>query len=78
MIGITISAEAYAAIAAKLPTAHAVEQEIAPVHEYRVWLPRAVVNHLRARRIPGSLLAMSSLARRAAANCANAEASFTA
>jgi predicted CopG family antitoxin len=52
MIGITISAEAYAAISA-LPAGSAAEQEIAPEREYRVWLPRAVVNRLRALREPG-------------------------
>ena len=54
MIGITISAEAYAAIAAA--TAHAAsaaEPELASDREYRIWLPRAVVERLRALREPG-------------------------
>jgi hypothetical protein len=53
MIGITLSGKAYAAIAATLPAGSASEQEIAPDSEYLVWLPRAVVNHLRALRAPG-------------------------
>jgi hypothetical protein len=53
MIAISISGKAYAAIAATLPAGHAVEQEIAPDREYRVWLPRAEVNHLRALRASG-------------------------
>ena len=52
MIGITISGDAYAAIAATLP-AQSAGQEIAPDHEYRVWLPRAVVIRQRALREPG-------------------------
>jgi hypothetical protein len=52
MIGVTISGEAYAAIAATLPAQSAV-QEIVPDREYRVWLPRAVVIRLRALREPG-------------------------
>jgi hypothetical protein len=50
MIAITISAEAYAVIAANLSAA---EQEIAADREYRIWLPRAVVERLRALREPG-------------------------
>lgn len=49
MIAITISAEAYAVIAAALSGP---EQEIAADREYRVWLPRAVVERLRALRGP--------------------------
>jgi hypothetical protein len=52
MIGITISGRAYAAIAATLPAASAAEKEIASDGEYLVWLPRAVVNRLRALREP--------------------------
>jgi hypothetical protein len=52
MIGISISGKAYAAIAATLP-AGSVEPEIVPDCEYRVWLPRGVVNRLRALREPG-------------------------
>jgi hypothetical protein len=50
MIGITISGRAYTAIAATLPALFAVEPEIAPDGENRVWLPRIVVERLRARR----------------------------
>jgi hypothetical protein len=53
MIGVTISGKAYAAIAFTLPVGSPFEAEIAPDHEYRVWLPRAVVNRLRAVREPG-------------------------
>jgi hypothetical protein len=49
MIAITISAEAYAVIAA---ARSAGEREIVPDREYRVWLPRAVVERLRALRGP--------------------------
>jgi hypothetical protein len=52
MIGITISGKAYAAIAPTLPAGSAAEQEIAPDCEYLVWLPRTVVNRLRALREP--------------------------
>ena len=50
MIAITISAEAYAVIAAARAGA---EQDIAADRECRVWLPRAVVARLRALRGPG-------------------------
>jgi hypothetical protein len=53
MIGVTISAEAYAAIAATLQAGSAADPELAPDREYRVWLPRAVVERLRALREPG-------------------------
>ena len=52
MIGVTISGAAYAVIASTLP-------ESSPSRagnssgEYRVWLPRAVVNQLRALREAG-------------------------
>jgi hypothetical protein len=54
MIGITISGKAYAAIAPTLPVGSAAEaeQEITPDCEYLVWLPRTVVNRLRALREP--------------------------
>jgi hypothetical protein len=52
MIGITISGKAYAAIAPTLPAGSGAEQEIAPDCEYRVWLPRTVVDRLRALREP--------------------------
>ncbi len=52
MIGITISGKAYSAIAATLPASFAMEQEMAPDGEYRVWLPRRVVERLIARREP--------------------------
>jgi hypothetical protein len=54
MIGITITGEAYAAIAATLPAERDVEREIAPGRdEYRVWLPRTVVDRLAALRGAG-------------------------
>lgn len=53
MIGITISGRAYTAIAATLPALFAAEPEIAPDGEYRVWLPRIVVERLLARREAG-------------------------
>ena len=49
MIGITISGEAYAAIARTIPGAEAADQ-IAPNREYRVWMPRDVVIRLSALR----------------------------
>ena len=51
MIGITISGKAYIAIAATLPVGSA-GADIAPDGEYLVWLPRDVVDHLRALRAP--------------------------
>jgi hypothetical protein len=53
MIGITISGNAYAAMATTLPAGSTAEQEIVSDREYLVWLPNAVVNHLRALRTPG-------------------------
>jgi hypothetical protein len=53
MIGITISGEAYSAIAAILPAGSTGGPEIAPDHEYLVWLPRAAVKHLRVLRASG-------------------------
>jgi hypothetical protein len=50
MIAITLSAEAYAVVAAARAAG---EQEVAADREYRVWLPRAVVERLRALRGPG-------------------------
>jgi hypothetical protein len=52
MIAITISAEAYAAIA-PAPQAGSSEPAIAPGREYRVWLSRDLVIRLRALRGPG-------------------------
>jgi hypothetical protein len=53
MIGITISGEAYAAIASTSPAIGSLgESKVAPDREYRVWLPRDVVNRLRALRQP--------------------------
>ena len=52
MIGITISGKAYAAIAMTLPAGSG-ERETTPNSEYLVWLPRAVVEKLRALREPG-------------------------
>jgi hypothetical protein len=52
MIGVTISGRAYAAIAATLPGGLGTGREIAPDREYLVWLPRAVVNQLRALQEP--------------------------
>jgi hypothetical protein len=49
MIAITISDEAYAAIASTLPIDHAVEPFDG---QCKIWLPRAVVD-LRALRAPG-------------------------
>ena len=49
MIAITISDEAYAAIASVLPAGRAVESYNG---QCTLWLPRAVVNHLRALRAP--------------------------
>ena len=53
MIGITISAKAYAAVVATLPASSPIERELAPKGEYRLWLPRSVVERLMARRNPG-------------------------
>lgn len=53
MIGITISAEAYAAIAAAKAQAASAAEQLASDREYRIWLPRAVVERLRALREPG-------------------------
>jgi hypothetical protein len=53
MIGITVSGKAFAAIAATLPAGSGVEPEIVLDREYCVWLPRDVVNRLRALREPG-------------------------
>ena len=53
MIGLTLSGKAYATIAAKLQAGSVAGQEIAPDREYLVWVPRAVVNRLRALRGPG-------------------------
>jgi hypothetical protein len=49
MIAITISDEAYAAIAFILPAGHAVEPYDG---QCKIWLPQAVVNHLRDLRAP--------------------------
>jgi hypothetical protein len=46
MIGVTISARAYAAIAATRSASSAVELEIAPDGEYRVWLSQIAVECL--------------------------------
>jgi hypothetical protein len=53
MIGITISGKAYSAIATTLRASYAVEREIAPDGEYRVWVPRTIVERLLALREPG-------------------------
>jgi hypothetical protein len=53
MIGITISGRAYEAIAPMLPAGYFAEQEIAPDREYRIWLPRTVVERLMALRESG-------------------------
>jgi hypothetical protein len=53
MIGITISGKAYSAIAATLRAGAALEREIVPEGEYRVWLPRIAVERLLASREPG-------------------------
>jgi hypothetical protein len=53
MIGITISGKAYSAIASTLRASSALEREIAPDGEYRVWMPRIAVERLLARREPG-------------------------
>jgi hypothetical protein len=52
MIGITISGQAYAAIAPIL-AGSAVEGRLARDAEYRLWLPWTVVNRLRSLRDPG-------------------------
>jgi hypothetical protein len=52
MIGITILGRAYAAIATTLPPSSAIEQEIAPNGEYRVWLSRIAAERLLALREP--------------------------
>ena len=52
MIGITITGKAYIAIAATLPVGSGPGPDIAPDGVYLVWLPRDVVNHLRALRAP--------------------------
>jgi len=53
MIGITVTGKAYSAIASTLPAGSSVEGELAPDGEYGLWLPRRVVNRLRAQRAPG-------------------------
>jgi hypothetical protein len=53
MIGITISGKPYSVIAATLQAHAAVEREIAPESEYRVWMPRIAVERVLARREPG-------------------------
>jgi hypothetical protein len=53
MIGITISARAYAAIAATPSASSAVELEVAPDGEYRVWLSHIAVECLLALHEPG-------------------------
>lgn len=55
MIGITISGKAYAAIAIApmLPAGYFPEQEITSDREYKIWLPRTVVERLMALREPG-------------------------
>jgi hypothetical protein len=53
MIHISISAAAYAAIAATLPGRVGVEPERAPNGDYFVWLDPAVVNRLAATRGTG-------------------------
>jgi hypothetical protein len=50
MIGITIPSETYAAIAHTRPAGFG--QEIVAGQEHVVWLPQAVVNHLRRLREP--------------------------
>jgi hypothetical protein len=56
MIGVTVTGRAYAAVASTLPTGSTVEGEVVPDGEYRLWLPRGVVNRLRAKRAPGETL----------------------
>ncbi len=51
MIGITVTGEAYAAIASRLPARSSVEGELVP--EYCLWFPRDVVTRLRGERAPG-------------------------
>jgi hypothetical protein len=53
MIGITISGNAYAAIASVLPTSSTAAPEIKPDGEYGIWLPQAAVIRLLALREPG-------------------------
>ena len=53
MIRISISAAAYAAIAATLPGSVGVEPQRASNGDYFVWLDPAVVNRLAAMRGPG-------------------------
>ena len=53
MIGITISGKAYAAILPVLPAGSIGETGIAPDHQYQIWLPRDVVERLRALRQSG-------------------------
>jgi hypothetical protein len=53
MIGITISGRAYATIATTLPAGTVDVAAIVLDSEYRIWLPRDVVNRLRASRGPG-------------------------
>jgi hypothetical protein len=54
MIAITITGNAYAAIASTLPSGPPIEREISLDREdYRIWLPRAFVERLRALRSPG-------------------------
>ena len=53
MIGITISGIAYAAILSMLSAGSVGETRIAPDGQYRIWLPREVVERLRSLRQSG-------------------------
>ncbi len=53
MIRITISAAAFEAIAATLPSSIGYERIRAPNGEYHVWLEPRFVDRLRAMRRPG-------------------------
>jgi hypothetical protein len=53
MIRITITADAFEAIAATLPSNVGVEQKRAPNGDYFIWLEPRFVDRLRAMRGPG-------------------------
>jgi hypothetical protein len=53
MVRIAITAAAFEAIAARLPTSVGVDEQRAPNGDYFIWLDRTVVDRLRAVRGPG-------------------------
>ena len=62
MIRIAITAGAYAALAATLPSSVGVEQQRAANGDYHIWLEPRYVDRLRALRGPGESLQRRDLA----------------